>query len=237
MRIIQDIGRLLVPSAETLATLGDDRLAILVESVNEGWNNCIPATDPRPQPDYAAWFGLSAFSPSQLDKLGPSLGDPMYLSRFMGTYYMHFPFLTCEVNCATIGLDVADRQNGHCMAVAVRGLVELFKWEKRKNEPHRELLTFSISHDYRTVRLYGYYPVVEEGGVNICRHEIHTFDIMTLDGKEEWTTYHFTVSVYLHSLDLLQRIRAVIDDLPPDFRLEGVQGFRPPTSERSGLSQ
>jgi hypothetical protein len=34
-RIIQDFSRLLVPSIKTLATLSDERLTILVESVNE----------------------------------------------------------------------------------------------------------------------------------------------------------------------------------------------------------
>lgn len=75
----------------------------------------------------------------------------------MATCYMHFPFLTCEVKCGTTDLDIADRQNGHSMAVAVRGIVELFRLEKKESELHGELLTFPISHDQRTVRLYGYY--------------------------------------------------------------------------------
>lgn len=236
-RIIQDITRLLVPSAETLATLGDERLAILVESVNEGWNNCIPVTNPRPQPDYAAAFGRSAFSDDQLSKLGHSLSDPAYLSCFMATYYMHFPFLTCEVKCGTTGLDIADRQNGHSMAVAVRGIVELFKLGKKESKLHRELLTFSISHDHRTVRLYGYYPIINGGKINIYRHPIHTFDITALDGKEKWTTYNFTVGVYIYSLSLIKKIRSVIDDLPPDFNLEHSQKSEPQTSEQSGLSR
>lgn len=237
-RIIQDIARLLVPSAETLATLGDKSLAVLAESVNEGWNNCIPVTNPRPQPDYAAGFGRSAFSDDQLNKLGHSLSDPRYLSCFMATYYLHFPFLTCEVNCGTAGLDIADRQNSHSMAVAVRGIVELFKLRKRESELHRELLTFSISHDHRTVRLYGYYPLIDGRKLNIYRHPIHTFDITALDGKEKWTPYNFTVGVYIYSLTLLKRIRSVIDDLPPDFNLEDSQNVsEPQLSEHSGLSQ
>lgn len=236
-RILLDINRLLVPSAETLATLGDKRLAILVESVNEGWNNCIPVTNPRPQPDYAAAFGRSAFSDDQLSKLGHSLGDPTYLSRFMATYYMHFPFLTCEVKCGTTGLDIADRQNGHSMAVAVRGIVELFRLGKKESDLHGELLTFSISHDHRTVRLYGYYPIISGSKIDIYRHPIHTFDITTLDGKEKWTTYNFTVGVYLYSLSLIKKIRSVIDDLPPDFSLENLQNSESQTSEHSGLSQ
>lgn len=236
-RIIQDITRLLVPSVETLATLGDERLAILVESVNEGWNNCIPVTSPRPQPDYAAGFGRSAFSDDQLSKLGHSLGDPAYLSRFMATYYMHFPFLTCEVICGTTGLDIADQQNGHSMAVAVWGIVELFKLGKKESKLHGELLTFSISHDHRAVRLYGYYPIINGGQINIYRHPIHTFDITALDGKDKWTTYNFTVGVYIYSLSLIKKIHSVIDDLPPDFILEHLEKSEPQTSEHSALSR
>lgn len=156
--------------------------------VNEGWNNWIPVTNPRPQPDWAAAFGRSAFSDDQLSKLGHSLSDPAYLSRFMAIYYMRFPFLICEVKCGTTGLDIADWQNGHSMAVAVRGIVELFKFGKKESKLHGERLTFSISHDHRTVRLYGYYPIINGGKINIYRHLIHTSDITAIDGKEKWTT-------------------------------------------------
>jgi len=76
----KDLTPLIVPSAETLATLG------------EGWNNCVPVTKPRPQPDYALGFGRSAFSDDELNKLQPFIGDSSDLSYFMATYYMHFPF-------------------------------------------------------------------------------------------------------------------------------------------------
>jgi len=49
----------------------------------------------------------------------------------MATYYMYFPFLTCEVKCGASALDIADRQNAHSMALAVRGVVELFRLRKR----------------------------------------------------------------------------------------------------------
>ncbi|KAL2374503.1 hypothetical protein RJZ57_001033 [Blastomyces gilchristii] len=48
--VIQDITRLIVPSAENLAIYGNEHLKILIESVSEGWNNAIPVTKPRPQP-------------------------------------------------------------------------------------------------------------------------------------------------------------------------------------------
>ena len=46
-RVIQDISRLIVPSAESLS-LHAKGLKLLVESVNEGWSNSIPLTGPRP---------------------------------------------------------------------------------------------------------------------------------------------------------------------------------------------
>lgn len=52
-RVIRDISLLIVPSAETLGIRGAKNLMCLIESVNEGWNNSIPVTKPRPQPDYS----------------------------------------------------------------------------------------------------------------------------------------------------------------------------------------
>jgi len=111
----------------------------------------------------------------------------------------------------------------------------LFKLAKRESQVHRELLTFSISHDHRTVRLYGYYPVIDGPKFKIYRHPIHTFDITALDGKEKWTTYNFTVGVYIYSLTLIKRIRSIIDKLSPVF--EHCQQSEPQLSEHSGLSQ
>ena len=43
-RVMRDISQLLVPSAEVLFLRGAKHLKILMESVNEGWNNSIPLT-------------------------------------------------------------------------------------------------------------------------------------------------------------------------------------------------
>ncbi|CAA9961895.1 hypothetical protein PTMSG1_05272 [Pyrenophora teres f. maculata] len=99
-KVIQDISRLLVPSVEALATR-NARLECLIESVNEGWNNAIPFTDPRPQPDYAVGFKREAFTAEQLDKLSPFIGDFIASgqSYFMTTYYIlaecsrHYPVI------------------------------------------------------------------------------------------------------------------------------------------------
>lgn len=105
----------------------------------------------------------------------------------MATWQMYFPFLTCEVKCGAAALDVVDRQNAHSMTMAARGVVELFRLVGREKELHREILAFSISHDDRTVRIYGHYPVINGKDTTYYRHPIYTFEFTALEGKEKWT--------------------------------------------------
>ncbi|KAH8706142.1 hypothetical protein GQ44DRAFT_629706 [Phaeosphaeriaceae sp. PMI808] len=108
-KVIQDIARLIVPSAESLATFGAGAspLDILVESVNEGWGNSIPLTGACLRPDYSVGFKWEAFSREQHEKLSPFVGDFIAgdQSYLMATYYMYFPFLTC----GTADLDGKDK--------------------------------------------------------------------------------------------------------------------------------
>lgn len=234
-KVIQDIARLIVPSAQFLAIRGAKRLEALIESVNEGWDSSIALTKPRPQPDYAVGFKRTAFTEDQLKKIQPFIGDFSEMSLFMGTYYMYFPFLTCEVKCGAAALDVADRQNAHSMTLAVRGIVELFRLVKREKELHREILAFSISHDHRTVRIYGHYPVIDGKETTFYRHPIKMFDFTSEDGKERWTAYRFTKNIYdIWMPTLLKRICSVIDKLPPDLDFEVLEQSEP---GESGLSQ
>ena len=94
-------------------------------------------------------------------RLKPFVGEPGFKATtyLMATTRMYFPFLTCEVKRGAAALDVADRQNAQSMSVAPRGLVVLFRYVKREKELDREIFTFSISHDHRSVRIYGHYPV------------------------------------------------------------------------------
>ena len=217
-RVIQDISRLIVPSAETLATYGATDLDHLIEGVNEGWTGSIPVQGPRPQPDYSVGFRRSAFTDEQLNKLDPLIGSVYDTSLFVATYRMYFPFLTCEVKCGAAALDVADRQNAHSMTCAIRGVVELYKAVKREKELHREILAFSISQDHRSVRIYGHYVVIVGDKTTFYRHPIRTFDFTEQDGKEKWTTYKFTKNVYDVWMPIyLKRICSVIDELPPDI--------------------
>jgi hypothetical protein len=133
---------------------------------------------------------------------------------------MYFLFLTSEIKCGITGLNTADRQNSQSNTLAVRGYVKLFRLAKRENELHRELMTFSVSHDHRTVRLNDYYPIIKGPKTRIYRHPINTFNIIARNGKKRWTIYQFAVEVYNNSLSLHKSICLVIDELPPDFNLK-----------------
>jgi hypothetical protein len=145
---------------------------------------------------------------------------------------MYFPFLTCEVKCGAGGLNIADRQNAHSMTLAVRAIVELFKIVGLEMELHREILAFSISHDHSSVRIYGHYPVVDGKDTKYYRHPIRMFDIRELEGKEKWTAYKFTKSVYDTWMPAhFKRLCSVIDKIPDlDFSV-------PPLPQGSELSQ
>jgi hypothetical protein len=237
-RIIKDLTPLLVPSVEPLATLGAKHLDIVVESVNEGWNNCVPVTKPRPQPDYGAGFGRSAFSDDQLSKLQPFIGGLSDSSYFMATYYMHFPFLTCEVKCGTVGLGIADLQNAHSITVAMKGIVELFKGVGREQELHRRILGFSFSHDHESMRIWGHYPVINKDKATFWRHPIRKFDFTERRGSEKWTAYTFTTNVYdIWVTPHFKMICSAIDDLPLKQDFAASQHSELLTSEPSGLSQ
>ena len=131
-RVIQNITRLIVPSAEALATYGATHLNHLIEGVNEGWIGNIPVEGPRPQPDYSVEFKRSASTGKQLKKLDLLIGSIFEKSFFIATHRMYFPFLTCEVKCSPLALDIADRQNIHSMTVALRALVMLFQVSKAR---------------------------------------------------------------------------------------------------------
>ncbi|PVH90425.1 hypothetical protein DM02DRAFT_665107 [Periconia macrospinosa] len=233
-RVIRDISLLIVPSAETLATYGARELDILIESTNEGWSNSMPLTKIRPQPDYSVGFKREAFTEEQREKLAPFIGDFIAgdQSFFMATYYMYFPFLTCEVKCGAAALDIADRQNAHSMTLAVRAIVELFRLVKREDEINREILAFSVSHDHGHVRIYGHYAVIDERKTTFYRHPIHDFSFTALDGKEKWTAYKFTKNVYDTWMPThFKRLCSAIDDLPPELDFDVA-----PLPQDSGLS-
>jgi hypothetical protein len=215
-KVIQDIARLIVPSAQSLA-IRNERFKILIESVNEGWKKSMPITRPRPQPDYSVGFKGTAFTEDQLQRLHPLIGSFSERSYIMATYYMYFPFLTCEVKCSSMGLDIADRQNAHSMTIAVRAVVELFRLVKREKELHREILAFSVSHDNEIVKIYGHYPIIDGPKTTFYRHPIRGVFFGEFGGNDRWTAYKFTKSIYDVWMPMhFERICSAIDKLPLD---------------------
>jgi hypothetical protein len=233
-RVIRDINPLLVPSAETLTTFGAQELDILIETMNEGWNNSIPLTATRPQPDYSVGFRRSAFTAEQVEKLSPFIGNFLAgdQSFFMATYLVYFPFMSCEVKCGVAALDTADRQNAHTMTLATRGVFELFRLVGRQEDVNRQILAFSISHDHESVRIYGHYPEVDGEDVKYYRHTVRKFDFTDMDGLDRWAAYRFVKNVYLEWMPShFKRICSAIDQLPSHLDFDV-----PPVSEL-GLAQ
>ena len=82
------------------------------------------------------------------------------------------PSFTCEVKCVAVALDIAGRRRAHSMALAMRGIAELFRFVKCEKELHREILTISVSHDHRTVRIHGHYPENDGDQMTFYRRSI-----------------------------------------------------------------
>ena len=221
--IVRDITPLICPSAQVLRIYGAQHLSILYESVDEIWSSMIGYEGTLPKPDSSVGFGRSAFTDEQLKKLKPFVGEPGFkvVTYFMATTQMYFPFLTCEVKCGAAALDFADRQNAQSMSICLRAVVVLFMYVKREKELDRQILAFSISHDHRSVRFYGHYPVIEGDKINFYRHPIRDFSFVEQDGRDKWTTHKFVKNVYdYHSLRLHKLICSGIDDLPADINFD-----------------
>lgn len=227
--VVRDILPLICPPAQTLRIFGAKHLNILYETVNEGWNKGVTFCGTRPQPDYSVGFKRTAFTDEQQDKLEifvGAIGSSMQ-TLFMATTRMYFPFVTCEVKCRASALGIADRQNAHSMSVALRGIVELFRYVKREKELERRILTFSISHDHEAVRIYGHYPVFEGETTTFYRHTLHRFDFSAPESHFRWLAYKFTKNVYdVHSITLHRDLCSAINDIPRgiDFSLSQSAG-------------
>ena len=98
---------------------------------------------------------------------------------------IYFPFLTYEVKYSATALDITDRQNTYNIIIAVRALVKLFRSVKREKELDREIFAFSVSYDYRSVRIYGYYFIIEGDKTIFYCYPIYEFSFTVLDSKKK----------------------------------------------------
>jgi hypothetical protein len=178
---------LIISSAEILAIYSAAYLEHLIENINKGWNSAIPIYGSRLQPDYLMGFRRFTFTDDQFEKFKSFIGEitDIFTSHFIITWRMYFLFLTCEVKYGAAALDIADRQNIYNMTLIMRDIIELFKFMKREKKFHREIFAFLIFHDYRTVRIYDHYILIDGNKITFYRHPIHTFDFTALDNKEK----------------------------------------------------
>lgn len=154
-------------------------------------------------------------------------GDQLF---FMTTYYMYFPFLTCQAVGPDEPLAVADRQNAYSMTAAVRAVAELFCAVNREDEINRKVLGLSISHNDMEVRICGHHPVITGKGIKYYEYPIHHFSITSLDERDKWTTYRFMKNVYDMWMPAhFTSIYSAIDQLPSELDVDDV----PPLSEAS----
>ncbi|KAL7625815.1 hypothetical protein AAE478_005038 [Parahypoxylon ruwenzoriense] len=100
------------------------------------------------------------------------------------------------------------------MALAIRGVTELFRFVNREKEVNGQILAFSISPDNGSVRMYGHYPVIDGKDIKYYRHLIRRFDFMELNSKERWTAYRFIKNVYdIRMRKYIERMCSAIDQL------------------------
>ncbi|KAK8152333.1 hypothetical protein BC567DRAFT_267901 [Phyllosticta citribraziliensis] len=105
------------------------------------------------------------------------------------------------------------RRNTHSAAVAMHGVVELFRRSKRESELHQEVLFFSVTYDCHRVAIYGHFVEIGDqetryGSVLIKRNDFSS------EPKNKWLSYEFTTSLYKIWAQMhLKRIRSVIDGL------------------------
>ena len=184
----------------------------LCESVDVAWKLSCLITPTRPQPDFSVGFTREAFTEEQLEKVRIVLGNSEdQASIFRTTWYMYFPFLGCEAKKGDGALDVADRQNAHSMSMAVRGVVTLFRLANRAKELDGQILAFSISYNDTYVRIYGYYPRVQDEETKYYRYRIADIALRDPKSKERWKTYKFVRSIYEHWAPIhLKRLQSVL---------------------------
>lgn len=188
---------------------------ILSTSFYRGWNNSVPLTEMRPQPDLTVGFALCEFTQDQLKRLLPFIGRDAtnYRSFFMATDKICFPFLTYELD--DISLDNAELLNAHNMTVAVRGVVELFRLVNRQHELHRQILAFSLSHDCTSVRIYGHYAEVKGKLTTYYHHPIHSYRFEHEEEEGKWAAHRFVKNIYEKWVpDHYERICSAINQLP-----------------------
>ncbi|KAJ0425368.1 hypothetical protein BJY00DRAFT_308116 [Aspergillus carlsbadensis] len=173
-------------------------------------------------PHYSVGFHATAFTQAQRDKLQPFLGGILDTSYFKGVMNQLFPFFTAEAKDSDRLIEEAEAQNAYAMALALRGVVKLFRLANREQDIHRRVLGYSIAFNHSSVRIHAHYPVfaetAKEGSqaeVSYYRQTLRKFDYTDPSRNERWTSYKFVIGLYSEWVpEHHKRLCAVIDALP-----------------------
>lgn len=163
-RVLKDITPLVVPGIENHATMSKGtQYDMARECVKLRWDECMPVAELRPVPNYAACLDSKMFEEKTHSTSGRNWTPSLHSGIAAG---LCFPFLTCEVKRAQVGLAVANNQNQCSMVVACRAVVELYRATDRVcktnslHRLHRQVLAFSVSHNERNVAIFAHYAVI-----------------------------------------------------------------------------
>lgn len=218
-RLLVDLHPLIMPSAENQYIQGNESLKNVIDGYNDPWLKTEPIYGPKPQPDHARGLRWSTFSDTQRRKLGIK---PDEKSPYTVRDDMYFPYLTAEIKCGNQALDFADRQNMHSMCIALRAVVSLCQAAGCTEEVHRRILGFSISHDLGGLRIYGYYPEIDDGKVSFYRWPVAQPNIWVKENR--WTCYQFVENLDREFLPIhTDRLMRILEEVPdPDEEVSGI---------------
>ncbi|KAJ5547488.1 hypothetical protein N7513_004722 [Penicillium frequentans] len=208
-----------MPSAENQYIRGNQSLKDVIDGYNDPWLKTEPIYGPKPQPDHARGLRWSTFSEDQRRKLGIK---PDEKSPYTVREDMYFPYLTAEIKCGNQALDFADRQNMHSMCIALRAVISLCQAAGCTEEVHRRILGFSISHDLGGLRMYGYYPEIDDGKVSFYRWPVAQPNIWVKENR--WICYQFVENLDREFLPIhTNRLMRILEEVPdPDEDVSGI---------------
>ena len=199
----------------------------LNDEVNTQWYESWVLMGPRPKPDLAIGFLSSAFTAEENQKL---TNYKSFDNLTRPTDELSFPFLMCEVKCGNEGPDYADRQNMHSCSSAVKALLKLeqkadqYREDKQFDSLLGKILVYSISHDQKNARLYGYFALVEEEKWTYYRHFIEDFSIYRKE-RDLLALHNFARNVLTeYAPKLLGRLKKAIAALPVSSTLSHTPG-------------
>jgi len=214
-RVRRDLTPHIVPSAELLYVLdGETTLANVREEMSGDWTKCSLLGGTQPRPDYAYGLSSATFTEEERAKLDnyTNINSP---TKF--TESMYFPFLLCEAKCGKKNINDADRQNVHSASIAVNAIVQLCRafGEQTAQSLSGHILVFSVSHDNERVKIYGHFPIIQDGRTTFHRYYVHDYSLDGHYGRDRNTGSNFTRAVYREFYPLhLRRIRQAVARLP-----------------------